>query len=127
MYFRRHRCRRFIALIALFGLLFQQLAMAAYNCPLESSGGSDNAAVASTTPPCHSPSATDKARCHQHCHPIAQKSGHEIPSMPPALLPLATWPHEFSIGRLTAHAVARGIDARAAALRLMIQYCTFQI
>lgn len=128
MYFRRHRFRRLIALVALFGLLFQQVAMAAYSCPLELSGGSDEAAVATTTMPCHSPSATDKARCHQHCHPIAQTAGHEIASMAPALLPLAPWPHEFSMSRLTAPcAVARDSDARAAAPPLMIQFCTLQI
>ena len=124
----RRRHRHWIALIALIGLLFQQLAMASYACPAESGDGA--AAVASQMPPCHSPETTDKSRCHQHCHPLAQTSDHaSAPTVPPALLPPTTWlraPVVDAIA-LRAESAAFGLDARGDAPALTIRYCTFQI
>lgn len=128
MLFRRRRLHRRIALIALLGLLFQQLAMAAYVCPLE--GGDVARIVAtSTMPPCHFPSTADKVRCHQHCHPPAQTSDHaSVPTVPPALLPPTTWLRESGIaGIYLPDSVACDVDARATAPPLTIQHCTFQI
>jgi len=120
------RYRRWIALIALLGLLFQQLAMAGYACPLDS-GGTD--AVASQTPPCHTPAATDKSRCHQHCHPLAQTSDHaSVPTVPPALLPPTTWlRHSVAVVVGTSEFMARFVEARCTAPPFTIQHCTFQI
>lgn len=128
MLFRRHRQRRSIALIALLGLLFQQLAMAAYVCPLES-GGVATASAASQMAPCQSPDTTDKIRCQQHCHPLAQSSDHApVLTVPPALLPATTWSREFQTTRIDLpERIACDIDARATAPPLNIQHCTFQI
>lgn len=88
--FRCYRHRRVIVFVALFGLLFQHLAMAAYWCPqvdqelqallLEDSGPQA----------CHEDVAVDKARCHEHCHPTVPSADHvsalSVPSLLPCLL-----------------------------------------
>ena len=124
----RRRHRRWIALIALLGLVFQQLAMAAYACPVE--GGGAASAATSQLPPCHLPDTTDKSRCHQHCHPLAQTSDHaSAPTVPPALLPPTTWLRAaaFIAADRNAESNACSIDARSTAPPLTIRYCTFQI
>jgi len=121
----RRRHRRWIALIALLGLLFQQLAMATYACPIEQNG-----AVASGMPACHqSGGAGDKVRCHTHCHPIVAASDHPpAQTVPPAILPPTTW-----LRSAARHPVVTHIDptssvlARATAPPISIQHCTFQI
>ena len=127
MLFRRHRHRRCIALIALLGLLFQQLAMAAYVCPVESQAVV--VAAASNMTPCDKSGAPDQARCHQHCHPLTQSSDHgSTPTVPPALLPPTTWLRAASWVQYDWHAgVACDVVARATAPPLTIQHCTFQI
>jgi hypothetical protein len=128
--FRRRHHRRWIALIALFGLLFQQLAMAAYVCPLEGGDGVVSAALQSTTPPCHAPDGTDKARCEQHCHPTTSSLDHaSTPSVPPAMLSPAQWladPAQQSDGSRRG-TFERSLVARVTAPSLNIQHCTFQI
>lgn len=124
----RRRHRQWVALIALIGLLFQQLAMASYACPVDT--GDMAAAVASQMPPCHSPDTADKSRCHQHCHPLAQTSDHgSAPTVPPALLPPTTWLRAaaFIAADRNAESDACSIDARSTAPPLTIRYCTFQI
>jgi hypothetical protein len=124
----RRRHHRWIAFLALVGLLFQQLAMASYVCPVES-GASTAVMTPAKVPPCHvSGSSTDKARCQQHCFP--QPLSPEHPPMPtvPAMLPATTWlpvpddcllqTHGMSVSRLV---------AKATAPPLTIQHCTFQI
>ena len=126
MLFRR-RQRRWIALIALFGLLFQQFAMAAYACPLEE-GGPANVATTSQMLPCRPPDTTD-TRCQQHCHPLAQTSDHASPpTVPAALLPPTTWSRVAGTMRIAlSESVACEVDAHATAPPLTIQHCTFQI
>jgi hypothetical protein len=128
MLFRRQAFRRRIALIALLGLLFQQWAMASYVCPLER-GDVVGVATASVVPPCHSPTITDKTRCHQHCHPPAQTSDHaSTPNFPPALPPATSWLRQFAaVASDVPNPVVCDIDVRATAPPLTIQYCTFQI
>ncbi|HZX91447.1 MAG TPA: hypothetical protein VFE67_12450 [Rudaea sp.] len=122
----RRRHRRWIALIALFGLLFQQLAMAAYACPVDGNGVTGS--VAAQMPPCHATGTADKSRCHQHCHPLAQTSDHAAtPALPPALLPPTRWlrePVALVGGR---DFTERNLQARSNAPPLTIQHCTFQI
>jgi hypothetical protein len=127
MPFRRHRHRPWIALIALFGLLFQQLAMAAYSCPLERDATAAAAAV--SNPPCHQANTTDKARCHEHCHPLTSSSDHSSPpTVPPAILPPTTWDRSASWQNAVGwHDIVRDVVARATAPPLNIQHCTFQI
>ena len=124
----RPRHRRWIALVALLGLLFQQLAMATYVCPLEGGGTAASSAM-SAMAGCESPDATDKTRCLQHCHPLAQTSDHaSVPTVPPALLPATTWSREFHAASSRAlDCSERGEHARLSAPALTIQHCTFQL
>jgi hypothetical protein len=125
--FNRPRHRRWIALIALLGLLFQQVAMAAYTCPSESP--SPTMAASSDMPDCAQAAANDKARCQNHCHPQSASADHAAqPTVPSALLPPTTWLRadawQSSAGVATP---VCEITARAAAPPLSIQHCTFQI
>jgi hypothetical protein len=127
MPFRRRRHRPWIALVALFGLLFQQLAMAAYSCPLDRDATA--AAAAASNPPCHQPNTTDKGRCHEHCHPLTSSSDHSSPpTVPAAILPPTTWDRTASWQVVTRwNDIDREVVARATAPPLNIQHCTFQI
>jgi hypothetical protein len=127
MPFRRRRHRPWIALVALFGLLFQQLAMAAYSCPLDRDATA--AAAAASNPPCHQPNTTDNARCHEHCHPLTSSSDHSSPpTVPAAILPPTTWDRTASWQVVTRwNDIDREVVARATAPPLNIQHCTFQI
>lgn len=121
------RQRRFIALLALLGLLFQQVAMASYVCPNEST--SPTMAASSDMPDCQQAAANDKARCQSHCHPQSASPDHAAqPTVPPALLPPTTWLRAAS-WQSSAFAPAPQCEvvARAAAPPLSIQHCTFQI
>lgn len=122
--FRRHRTRRCIALIALLGLLFQQVAMAAYVCPLDF-GNATTTVTAKQMTPCRSTDAVDPARCEQHCQPLAQVADHAtIPPIPAIILPNTAWFHATCVVTSFRHEpVAR--DANP--LPLTIQHCTFQI
>lgn len=121
---RRHR--RLIALVALFGLLFQQVAMATYACPLGQSG---DLASASSLPPCHQSGAPDRVRCHTHCHPLQASSDHPLnPTVPAAILPPTTW---LRAAAWQSESISRNtrcdVIARATAPPITIQHCTFQI
>lgn len=131
--FQRRRHRRCIALIALFGLLFQQIAMATYVCPIEQSGQTVAEAKATFEhAPCHPQSdtdAADKARCEQHCHPVTASVDHAAPLTVPAALLTEAW----AMPRLR-HEVASEIsgsrtriEPRSTAPPLTVQHCTFQI
>jgi hypothetical protein len=128
MPFRRLRHRRWIALLALLGLLFQQLAMAAYVCPIDVRAAL-SAPTADELPPCHQPQNADKARCHAHCHPLTPSADHApAPTVPAALLPATPWLR--GAARQSAGCdlvVAREVTARATAPPLTVQHCTFQI
>ena len=126
MLFRRHRHRRWIALIALLGLLFQQFAMATYACPLDGVGNGA-AAAASQLPPCHAAHAQDKARCQAHCYPQVQSPDHASPLTVPAMLPATTWLRIPDAPCRQHHLAERAFAARATAPPLTIQHCTFQI
>jgi hypothetical protein len=118
------RHRRWIALLALLGMLFQQLAMASYICPIES-GRSGAAAM---TAPCHACPDVDKARCQQHCFPQPPTGDH--PPMPtvPALLPATTWLVQSDRCLSPAYDTRDAhIVARATAPPLTVQHCTFQL
>lgn len=121
----RSRHRRLIALLALFGLLFQQIAMAAYVCP---QGLGDPATAATDQPPCHQASSGDRARCHQHCHPL-QASSTDAPaaSVPAALLPPTTWVRQAARVAVPDGPARRELIARASAPPISVRDCTFQI
>lgn len=120
---RRHR---WLAFVAIFGLLFQQLAMAGYACPLERDARATTAAQ--MNPPCHESGATDKARCHEHCHPLTTSSDHSSPpTVPPAILPPTTWQRAIARKGSSDAAPCHEVAARAAAPPITIRDCTFQI
>jgi hypothetical protein len=67
---RKHRV--LTALIALFGVLFMQLAVASYACPgLQGSGTQqamvDDVAPMESMPGCNQPDPVKPALCHAHC------------------------------------------------------------
>jgi hypothetical protein len=122
-----HRHRRWIALLALLGMLFQQLAMASYACPMES-GRSGSAAMVAPAAPCHACPDVDKARCQQHCFPQQPTSDH--PPMPtvPALLPATTWLVQSDECAHSAYGAGESqVATRATAPPLTVQHCTFQL
>ena len=126
---RQRRKHRWIALIALFGLLFQQVAMAMYVCPIESAGSVQSAPVAAQQAPCHAQDRSDPARCAQHCHPVAASADHAAPLLVPTALFSESW------SGLLAHLDAlretplpsTPVDPHANAPPLRVQHCTFQI
>ncbi len=123
----RYRHRRWIALLALFALLFQQAAMAGYRCPLETSQAAATALMKMAD--CEQAAAGDKARCEQHCSPQTASSDHaQQPTVPPALLPPTTWLRAAAWRpSLFAAAPACEVTARSAAPPISIRHCTFQI
>jgi len=125
MYLRHHHHRRLLALIALFAMLFQQLAMAAYMCPIETGGA--QASMGNT--PCHERGAPDGLRCHTHCHPQAASTDHPpTPTVPAAMLPQTTWLRAVSwLPEGLHNAPLRAVTARATAPPITIRHCTFQI
>lgn len=127
MPFRCRRHRRWIALFALIGLLFQQFAMAAYLCPQEIAVATAQATA--ETPPCHTPDTADQARCHEHCHPTTPSSDHAPAlTVPPALLPATTWSRDSMRPVLTGDTTPEyARRARGQPPPLSIQHCTFQI
>jgi len=121
----RHHHRRLLALIALFALLFQQLAMAAYVCPMAAAGAQSSMENA----PCHERGAPDGLRCHTHCHPQAASTDHPpMPTVPAALLPQTTWLRAAAWQSEPLHGVPPcEVTARATAPPITIRHCTFQI
>lgn len=83
---RRHR--RWIALIALLGLLFQHAAMASYICPQDVQA---QMTASASIPPCHDemPEAEDRLRCEAHCHPVLSTFDppQTVSAAPAAILP----------------------------------------
>lgn len=122
---RRRRHRRLIALLALLGVLFQQVAMATYVCPL----GQDGATTSHSLPPCHQVGVADKARCHTHCHPQWASADHPpSPTVPAAILPPTTWIRSAAWQSIECpHEISCAVTARAAAPPITVQHCTFQI
>jgi hypothetical protein len=122
----RHRHRRLIALIALFGLLFQQLAMATHACPVEQAGA---VAAAASEPPCHETATPDRVRCHSHCHP--QQASPDPPpalTVPAAILPPTTWVRAAAWQPTNFRDETRcEVTARATAPPITVRHCTFQI
>ncbi len=131
--FRKRRKNRWVALIALFGLLFQQAAMATYVCPIEQAGQRVEQLVAAIEhAPCHPQSdtdAADQARCEQHCHPVTASVDQAPTLTVPAVIPTEAWAvsevHRGVAGDVTV--LRPPINPHATAPPLTVQHCTFQI
>ena len=129
----RRRPNRWIALVALCGLLFQQVAMATYRCPIEPADVSHHLVqAAAAAAPCHDAATTDIAdpvRCEQHCHPTVASTDHAPPLTVPAALFTNAWSlpavqRQLRVGQLPTQTA---IDPRPGAPPLSVQYCSFQI
>ena len=115
------RRRRIVALLALLALLFQQVAMAAYACPME-----ETSAPAASAP-CHAPRSADAARCHEHCHPLTAASDHAPAPLATSALPSSPdWDRVLALVPDRALAAPR-IFARGADPPLDVRFCSFQI
>jgi hypothetical protein len=83
--------------VALFCLLFQQLAMAGYVCPQSAAAShltaADNCAAMGMATPDHSPAHPTDPRCAEHCVSHVPATSHaRAAAQPPLLLPLAFAP-----------------------------------
>jgi len=127
---RQLACRRtrlrFVAL-AVFCLLFNQLAAAAYVCPTRADAARESTQAMAGCD--EGMDAKHPARCAEHCNPATVSADHApAPEVPPALLPPTTWLRAASRHPVRWYdAVVHGVVARAAAPPLNIQHCTFQI
>ena len=84
----RHRLR--IALVALFCLLTQQTALAAYLCPVEQAPPQMSAMEEHCADMGMAQAKTDPALCDKHCHPDHQLAPDSAKlSVPPLALPPA--------------------------------------
>lgn len=122
------RRRRWIALLALMGLLFQQFAMAAYVCPIDMQRVATATHGADALPPCHTPEPNDRARCEQHCHPVVPSLDHPaVPDVPPSLAPsmIASAPGCLGSGA-SPELFARSVPTHATAPPARVRYCSFQ-
>ena len=128
---RRHHLTT--VLLALFSLLFMQLAVAGYSCPVSGSQRENVAAVAPAEMPCAGSMAStlDEAQpslCHAHCQGGEQASDNQ-----PAQLPV------MGLGSLLFHTVALlappvpgtaplpSLMARATAPSLAIRNCCLRL
>lgn len=124
----RTRHRRWIALIALLGLLFQHMAMATYVCPLDMQ---EQMAASAGNPPCHEevPEAEDRVRCEAHCNPTVSTFDppQTVSAAPAAILPSAAvnLVEPSSIQWHAVAAVQLAIDACAPPVRT--RYCSLLI
>jgi hypothetical protein len=117
---RRHR--RWIALLALLALLFQQVAMAAYFCPVETAA---KVAAADLAMPCHQD--TEDPRCAEHCNPHQQVSADLGPLTVPmaAILPAMAW--LVSADPRSTVSLPPTLRANERGPPLAIQFCTLLI
>lgn len=122
---RRHRFR--IALVAIFGLLFQQLAVAGYECKLELDAAAGMTAQTEAVAPCHV-DQTDAARCNEHCHPTVGSAAHApAPDVPPCVIPPSVVLVASEPGLPIAMAKSSPRRPCATSPPLSIQFCSLQI
>ena len=127
----RRRHRRWIVLVALFSLLFQQFALARHLCAFEMAMPVQHEAVADEHACCHPTAsiATDETLlCAQHCSAVTPAPDHPPAPGVPVLLPLTTWilPLAARLDVPCGHDQLE-LRARATAPPLNIRDCSFQI
>ena len=129
--------RLLTALVALFGMLFMQWAVASYACPSLQAGNGSGAAQAAQTdmppmPDCdqQEPDAARPALCHAHCHDgEASPDRAEAPAVFPAavlvsFLPVA--PEPF-VADSSLDAEALSFLHRATAPPVSIRHCCLRL
>jgi hypothetical protein len=130
---RRHRI--LTALIALFGMLFMQLAIASHACQGMPGNGSrqstlDNAASMRAMPDCDQPDPVPAALCHAHC--LDGKTSLDKPQTPvaaPAAVIVSTILHCVEPPLMAACSGATPDFAlrRIASPPIAIRHCCFRI
>lgn len=123
------------ALVALFGMLFMQLAVAAYACPGLSSGSGSvtmaaDASPMQSMPGCDQPDPAKPALCHAHCQD--GKSSLDKPDVPvvsPATVMVSTilTPLQPLLPARVAGAEPPSFLHRITAPPLSIRNCCFRI
>lgn len=128
--------RLITALVALCGMLFMQLAVAAYACPSWSAGqsGQIDAALASAAgmsdmPGCEGMDQEQPALCHAHAHADSQAldkpAAPQIPLFMPLILVAAWQPPEVALP--VSAAPPAPPMTRATAPPLSIRNCCFRL
>ena len=112
----RTRHRRWFALLALFGLLFQQVAMAGYRCPMQDDSG-PSMLMGGGASGCECPDDSDRARCKQHCAPTDSLTGSDhVPGVPALAATMPSWLERSSRDRrVSDEALGATMSVRAAA------------
>ena len=130
---RKHRM--LTALIALFGMLFMQLAIAGYVCPGGGGAGPTSMAAADEVPMqpmpgCDQPDPANPALCQAHCQD-AKASLDKPPA--PALAPAAVivsaivTPHEPSVRAPPGEVELDSLLLRITSPPISIRHCCFRI
>ncbi|MBX3688920.1 hypothetical protein [Dokdonella sp.] len=127
----RRRHRRWIVLVALFSLLFQQFALARHLCAFEMAVPVQHEALADEHACCHPTAsiATDETLlCAQHCSAVTPAPDHPPAPGVPVLLPPTSWilPLAARLDVPCGHDQLE-LRARATAPPLNIRDCSFQI
>lgn len=128
---------RFLAaLIALFGLLFMQLAVASYACPGLGAGVASELVVESSDaarsmPACEQPDSEQPALCHAHCEDGKSSPGkHESPAVSPAAVIVAAVSHVYEpafAGTVPGAEPSPSLLRRTTAPPISIRHCCFRI
>lgn len=127
--------RLLTALVALFGMLFMQLAVAAYACPgLASGNGSDtmasNGSAMPSMPDCDQPDPVNPALCHAHCQDgKSSLDKADVPVVSPAAVMVSTilTPFEPLIPAPITGAQPPSFLHRTTAPPIAIRNCCFRI
>ncbi len=118
---RTHLSRHLAAIVAALGMLFSQLALAAYACPMERMTMTEALAEAEC---CRESASATASLCHEHCKDsqlAAQDSVPDLPGFVPAFtvtLPVASM-HECEYSQAT--------PAHLTSPPLFILNCCFRI
>jgi hypothetical protein len=134
---RLPRKHRFLpALIALFGMLFMQLAVASYACPGLRAGDASQSMVESVEVSnpmsgCNQLDSEQPALCHAHCQDGSSSlSKHETQAVSPTLVLIATLVHGLEPAMTPALPGAEpspSLLQRATAPPISIRHCCFRI
>ncbi len=127
--------RKFAAVVAILGLLFAQLAVSAYACPMMAaafsagSAGLTGAGDEAATPPCHhQTSGGDQGLCQAHCqsgqqiageHPTGHAAADFVPSfIADVPLPQIDFPSSARATVALVHATSPPIAIRNCCFRI---------
>jgi len=117
----RTRHRRWFALLALLGLLFQQVAIAGYRCPMQDVSAA-SVHMGGGTSGCECSDDSDRARCEQHCAPDLLTSSDHAPGVPSLAATLPSWLDGSSPDRRVSNAALGATMSARAASPLLIDW-----